>query len=48
MKENGVAIIGVGYVGTVIASALANKGLSVIGIDIDKDNVNLVLKRLLR
>ena len=24
MKENGVAIIGVGYVGTVIASALAN------------------------
>lgn len=39
MKENGVAIIGVGYVGTVIASALANKGLPVIGIDIDKDNV---------
>ena len=37
-----VAIIGLGFVGLSLASVLASKGVSVIGIDSDKEKLSSI------
>lgn len=43
-KETSVALIGLGYVGMPIAVAFANKGLDVIGFDLNKAKIELYKK----
>ena len=40
-KEENLAIVGLGYVGMPIAVAFANKGLNVIGFDLNKAKIDL-------
>ncbi len=40
-KEEKIAVIGLGYVGMPIAVAFANKGIKVVGFDLNKEKVNL-------
>lgn len=42
-KEENLAVVGLGYVGMPIAVAFANKGLHVIGFDLNKEKVNLYM-----
>jgi nucleotide sugar dehydrogenase len=43
-----VAVIGLGYVGSCIAATLADRGLDVIGIDVDRDLVEELLRGRVR
>jgi len=40
-KEENLALVGLGYVGMPIAVAFANKGLNVIGFDLNKTKIDL-------
>ena len=40
-KQENIALVGLGYVGMPIAVAFAEKGLNVIGFDLNKDKINL-------
>ena len=40
-KEEKLALVGLGYVGMPIAVAFANKGLDVIGFDLNKAKIDL-------
>jgi len=40
-KEESIALVGLGYVGMPIAVAFANKGLKVIGFDLNKEKIDL-------
>lgn len=37
-----IGIVGMGYVGLTLAVSLANKGINVIGLEIDKEKVNTI------
>lgn len=40
-NEEKLSLVGLGYVGMPIAVAFANKGISVVGFDLNKDKINL-------
>ncbi len=40
-KETSLALVGLGYVGLPIAVAFANKGLNVVGFDLNKAKIDL-------
>ena len=40
-KEENLALVGLGYVGMPLAHAFANKGISVIGFDLNKAKIEL-------
>ena len=40
-REAILAVVGLGYVGMPIAAAFANKGLNVIGFDINKEKIRM-------
>ena len=45
-RKKSVAIIGLGYVGLPLALLTSSKGYDVIGIDITKEKVDLINKRI--
>lgn len=40
-KEEKLSLVGLGYVGMPIAVAFANKGISVVGFDLNEEKINL-------
>lgn len=44
-KQVKIAVVGLGYVGLPLAIEFANKGLEVVGIEIDKDRLNLIKRK---
>ncbi len=41
-KNIEISVVGVGYIGTVISCALASENININGVDLDKENVNLL------
>ena len=41
-SERGIAVVGSGYVGTVMAACLADLGHDVIGVEIDRDKLAIL------
>ena len=41
LKEESLALVGLGYVGMPIAVAFANKGINVIGFDLNKEKIEI-------
>lgn len=43
--DNNIAVIGLGKLGSPIAAALASRGFTVVGVDVDRDKVNALQAR---
>ena len=44
MKKKTVCVIGLGYIGLPTAALLANKGFSVVGVDVNEEIVSTINK----
>ena len=42
MKKKTVCVIGLGYIGLPTAALLANKGFSVVGVDVNEEIVSTI------
>ena len=47
-KKAKIAVIGLGYVGLPLAVGFAEKGFSVLGLDLDKEKIKKINKRQFR